>query len=93
MPWRFIVCGLLLLTCSAATKAPEPGCAFNESQCRSKADSATAKWNWGAPKSIDFRDSVYDFTYPTPEEEVALLSWRSVQVNCKTGMAWFPPRK
>jgi hypothetical protein len=62
------------------------------------------KTNWGKPITISHEDPnsntfvgkgkhIYVLQYPTPEDEIKLISFRTVIVNVETKKVKFTPRK
>lgn len=62
------------------------------------------KRDWGKPEKLRLEspdnntfvgkgEQIYTLTYPTPKDEVLLISYRTIQVNLETKKTAFPPRK
>jgi hypothetical protein len=48
--------------------------------------------SWGSPINMRYIAPKYYFAYQTPQDEIPLLGYREIWVNCKTGEAGFTIR-
>lgn len=89
---------VLLLSC-ARNKDPlsslSKGCKISESQATELARIFLEKneINWDHPLFINYVNNIYYFYYTTPENEILLVGYRGVWVNCQTLKSGFMLRR
>jgi len=87
---------LILLTLSCTrNKGPNsptfPECNLSEEAATIKATSFYRANNldWGQPLRIDYANGKYYLYFPTPQQEIPLLGYRGIWVDCKTSETMF----